>query len=255
MYRGGNAAVDRRDVILSEAKKREELDRRAGVRHCDRHVIRIEYHPITPCHQRGHSAALACLGGTACARLIRKLISVIAPSVATPSEASASVAAITVGDIAATGPTATGPTATAPAATAPAATINTARWRRRSIDLAARRRRIDLAAGRRRRGSIDLAARRRRRRSVDLAAGRRRRRSATTGVVRDGTIGNCEVGGSGVGRNNGGSDCESRSGHDGDPAEFQHHDTSPVILFGGEPALVVCQLRRQRRHKLEFPSR
>src|SRR5206468_1218731 len=44
---GGNAAVDRRDVILSETKEREELDRRAGVGHCDRNMIRIEYHP---CH-------------------------------------------------------------------------------------------------------------------------------------------------------------------------------------------------------------
>src|SRR5207245_4563162 len=33
---GGNAAVDRRDVILSETKEREELDGRAGVCHCDR---------------------------------------------------------------------------------------------------------------------------------------------------------------------------------------------------------------------------
>jgi len=49
---GGKATVDRRDVILSEAKKREELDRRAGVCHRDSNMIRIEYHLITPCHQR-----------------------------------------------------------------------------------------------------------------------------------------------------------------------------------------------------------
>jgi hypothetical protein len=47
---GGNATVDRRDVILSEAKKREERDRRAGVRHRDSNMIRIEYHIMTPCH-------------------------------------------------------------------------------------------------------------------------------------------------------------------------------------------------------------
>src|SRR5256885_8045376 len=45
---GGNAAVDRRDVILPETKEREELDRRAGLCHCDRDMIRIEYHPVTP---------------------------------------------------------------------------------------------------------------------------------------------------------------------------------------------------------------
>ena len=112
-----------------------------------------------------------------------------------------------------------------------------------------------MAARRRRRRSIDLAARRRRRRGIDLAAGRRRWRSATIGAVRDGTPGEREVGGSGVGRKDGGSDCESSGGYDGDPAEFQHHDTSPVIHFlGGEPALAVCQLKRQRRHELEFPS-
>jgi len=49
---GGKATVDRRDVTLSEAKEREELDRRAGVCHCDGHVIRIEYHLLTPCHRR-----------------------------------------------------------------------------------------------------------------------------------------------------------------------------------------------------------
>ena len=49
---GGDATVDRRDVIPSETKEREERDRRAGVCHSDRNMIRIEYHLITPCHQR-----------------------------------------------------------------------------------------------------------------------------------------------------------------------------------------------------------
>jgi hypothetical protein len=38
---GGKATVDRRDVIFSEAKEREELDRRAGICHRDCNVIRI----------------------------------------------------------------------------------------------------------------------------------------------------------------------------------------------------------------------
>jgi hypothetical protein len=49
---GGKATVDRRDVTLSKAKEREELDRRASVCHRDRNMIRIEYHLVTPCHQR-----------------------------------------------------------------------------------------------------------------------------------------------------------------------------------------------------------
>ena len=49
---GGKSAVDRCDVILSEAKQREELDRRASVCHRYSNMIRIEYHLIAPCHQR-----------------------------------------------------------------------------------------------------------------------------------------------------------------------------------------------------------
>src|SRR4030095_4159666 len=54
---GGKATVDRRDVILSETKEREELDRRAGVCHRDSNMIRIEYHIVTPCNPRVRSAA------------------------------------------------------------------------------------------------------------------------------------------------------------------------------------------------------
>ena len=56
---GGRAAVDRRDVTLFEAKQREELDRRASVCYGDRDVIRIEYHPVAPCHLR-RALASAC---------------------------------------------------------------------------------------------------------------------------------------------------------------------------------------------------
>jgi hypothetical protein len=45
---GGNAAVDRCDVIFSKTEEREEFNRRAGICHCDRNVIRIEYHLIIP---------------------------------------------------------------------------------------------------------------------------------------------------------------------------------------------------------------
>ena len=48
---------DRRDVIFSEAKEREELDRRAGVCHRDSNMIRIEYHIVTPCNLRVRTAA------------------------------------------------------------------------------------------------------------------------------------------------------------------------------------------------------
>jgi hypothetical protein len=74
-------------------------------------------------------------------------------------------------------------------------------------------------------------ARRRRRRSIDLAAGRRRRSASAAGSViaapviaaapiRDATIGTGEeeVCCFGLGRNGGGSECESRRGHDGHPA-------------------------------------
>jgi hypothetical protein len=57
--------------------------------------------------------------------------------------------------------------------------------------------------------------------------------------MRDGTAapGDEEVSRSGVGRNGGGSDCESSGGYDGDPAEFQHQDTSPVIFLAVNPHL------------------
>jgi hypothetical protein len=58
---GGNATIDRRDVTLFEPKEREERDGRAGVRHRDRHMIRIEYHVVTPvivCADMSLSAAV-----------------------------------------------------------------------------------------------------------------------------------------------------------------------------------------------------
>src|SRR5205807_4113976 len=61
---GGNAAVDRRDMILPETKEREERDRRAGVCHCDRHMIRIEYHPVT---LLDHSTKIYCFAPPAAA--------------------------------------------------------------------------------------------------------------------------------------------------------------------------------------------
>ena len=60
---GGKATVDRRDVILFETKQREEFDRRAGVRHCDRNMIRIEYHLVTlRHHRRGRPRRLTTAG-------------------------------------------------------------------------------------------------------------------------------------------------------------------------------------------------
>lgn len=68
---GGRATVDRRDVILSEAKQREELDRRAGVCHRDSDMIRIEYRLVAPCHQpsargQGRLAVTGAAGNRRC---------------------------------------------------------------------------------------------------------------------------------------------------------------------------------------------
>jgi hypothetical protein len=41
---GGTTTVDGRDVILSEAKERKELDRRVCVCNCDSHMVRIKQH-------------------------------------------------------------------------------------------------------------------------------------------------------------------------------------------------------------------
>jgi uncharacterized membrane protein len=108
---------------------------------------------------------------------------------------------------------------TATVTAAIAATIDTARRRRRrSIDTARRRRRR----------SIDTA-RRRRRRSIDLAAaatviataapviaatGAHRAKERGTEQRRSKEEAKCF----GLGRNGGGSECESCSGHDGYPA-------------------------------------
>jgi hypothetical protein len=94
---------------------------------------------------------------------------------------------------------------TATVITSITAAIDTARRRRRSVDLATRRR-SNLAARRRRR-SIDLATRRRWRRSI---------RDGTRG--NDRSTGDGEVGCFGLGRNGGGSECERCRGHDGYPA-------------------------------------
>jgi hypothetical protein len=57
------ATVDRRDVSFSEAREREELDRRAGVCHRDSKMIWIEYHIVTPCNPRVRSVARIRLPG------------------------------------------------------------------------------------------------------------------------------------------------------------------------------------------------
>jgi hypothetical protein len=91
------------------------------------------------------------------------------------------------------------------------------------------------------------------RRSIDPAAGRRRRRdiglataaapapviaaapvSVPNGAIATAVVAICF----GPGRNGGGSECENCRGHDGYPAEFQHHDTSPVIYMAVSPHLV-----------------
>jgi hypothetical protein len=132
--------------------------------------------------------------------LIRTLIAIIAGAAIT--------AAITAASITAASITAASITAAAiKVATVPTATVDTAR-----------RRNIDSAAGRRRRRKIDLAA---------AAAP-----EITAATIRDRTIATGEEAKCfGLGRNGGGSECESCCGHDSYPAEFQHHDTSPVIYF------------------------
>jgi hypothetical protein len=98
----------------------------------------------------------------------------------------------------------------------------------------ARRRNIDSATGRRRRRNIDLAA------AAPIITAAPVIAAApviTAAPIRDRTIATGkEAKCFGLGRNGGGSECESCRGHNSYPAEFQHHDTSPVIIFGGEPA-------------------
>jgi hypothetical protein len=102
-------------------------------------------------------------------------------------------------------------TAAIVAATVPTATIDTAR-----------------------RWSIDSAAGRRRRRSINLAAAAAPVIAAAP--VRDGTVASGEEAKCfGLGRNGGGNECEGCRGHHGYPAEFQHHDTSPVIYLAVGP--------------------
>jgi hypothetical protein len=137
--------------------------------------------------------------------LIRKLITVVTAAI------TAAVAAVITGAIIA----ATVPTATAPAAAVPAATVDT--------------------AGRR---SIDPTAGRRRRRDIDLAAAATAPVIAAAPISVSGTIATAVVPICfGPGRNGGGSECENRRGHDGYPAEFQHHETSPVIFLAASPHL------------------
>jgi hypothetical protein len=88
------------------------------------------------------------------------------------------------------------------AAAAPTAAIDTARRRRR--------RNIDLAAGRRRRRSIDLAAAA----PVIAATGAHRAKERGTEQRRSKEEAKCF----GLGRNGGGSECESCHGHDRYPA-------------------------------------
>jgi hypothetical protein len=96
-----------------------------------------------------------------------------------------------------------------------AAAIIAARAPTATIDTARRRRRRSIAAGRR---NIDLAAA-----AAPVIA---------AAPIPDGTIATGEEAKCfGLGRNGGSSECESRRGHDSYPAEFQHHDTSPVIYL------------------------
>jgi hypothetical protein len=100
--------------------------------------------------------------------------------------------------------------------------------------------------------TVDTARRRstagrRRRRSIDLAA-------ATAPVIAaapipDGTIAEATKC-FGLGRNGGGSECESCRGHDGYPAEFEHHDTSPVIYLAVSPHL-DCSLPTETSNKAQ----
>jgi hypothetical protein len=89
--------------------------------------------------------------------------------------------------------------------------------------------------------SIDPAARwRRRRRDIGLAAAAALARviaaapiSVPDAVIATAVVAICF----GPGRNSGGSECENCRGHDGYPAEFQHHETSPVICLAVSPHL------------------
>jgi len=135
--------------------------------------------------------------------LIRKLVTIIAAATITPAIADAIIAAATItpaiADAIATAVT---------AAIIAAAPVDTAR-----------RRNIDSAAGRRWRRNVDLAAA-----APPIAA--------ASIPVPDGTIATGEEATCfGPGRNGGGSECESCRGRDGYPAEFEHHDTSPVIAW------------------------
>jgi hypothetical protein len=98
-------------------------------------------------------------------------------------------------------------TAAVIAATIPTAAVDTPRLRT-----------IDSAAGRRRRWSIDLAA---------AAAAVIAAASIPDGTIATGVVDKCF----GPRRNGGGSECESCCRHESYPAEFQHHDTSPVICW------------------------
>jgi hypothetical protein len=139
--------------------------------------------------------------------LIHKLVT--GAITATITAVTAAIAAAVTAAIAATVTAAIAATVT----TAIAATIDTARRRRR--------RSIDTARRRRRRRSIDTA-RRRRRRSIDLATaapviaatGAHRAKERGTEQRRSKEEAKCFD----LGRNGGGSECESCSGHDGYPA-------------------------------------
>jgi hypothetical protein len=142
--------------------------------------------------------------------LIHKLVTgaitatITAVTAAIAAAVTAAIAATVTAAIAATVTAAIAATVTA----AIAATIDTARRRRRrSID----------TAGRRRRGSIDLAAAAPRIATaapVIAATGAHRAKERGTEQRRSKEEAKCF----GLGRNGGGSECESCSGHDGYPA-------------------------------------
>jgi hypothetical protein len=104
--------------------------------------------------------------------------------------------------------------------------------------------------------TVDTARRRntagrRRRRNIDLATAAAAAPVIAADPIRDGTIATGEEAKCfGLGRNDGGSECESCRGHDNDPAEFQHHDTSPVIYLAVSPHL-DCSLPTETSNKAQ----
>jgi hypothetical protein len=137
--------------------------------------------------------------------LIHKLPTTItAATITAATITAATIAAATIGAATITDATITAATITATITAAIATAIDTARRRRRNIDLAAGRR-SDLAAAA---TVIATAA------PVIAATGAHRAKERGTEQRRSKEEAKCF----GLGRNGGGSECESRRGHDGYPA-------------------------------------